>query len=208
MKKCAVFTGGEILDYSRIDTSLFCDRMIISADSGYIHAKAMGIKTDILIGDFDSLEALPDDVGEIISFSSEKDDTDTMLAVKLALNKGFDDIIIVGGLGYRLDHTFANIQTLAYIHENGAEGFIVSDNERIFFLQTSSLRLERLDGYSLSVFSFGEELSGVTLKGVKYPLNNAAVTNFFPIGVCNEISAEFAEIEVKSGKMLIIQSKI
>ncbi|MFA5659567.1 MAG: thiamine pyrophosphokinase, partial [Oscillospiraceae bacterium] len=105
MKKCAVLSGGEIADYSQIDVSQLKDCVIISADSGYYHAKALGLKTDYLIGDFDSIDFVPKDASEVIEFPSEKDDTDTMLAIKLALNLGFEDITIVGGLGKRLYHT-------------------------------------------------------------------------------------------------------
>ncbi len=206
-KECAIFTGGEFEGYESIDVSKLKNKTIISADAGYIHAKKLGLKTNIAIGDFDTLEEIPRDVDEVIKFPKEKDDTDTMLAVKLALERGFDDIELYGALGGRLDHTFANIQTLAFISKHNASGRIISDSEIILFTENEGLSVEKREGFSLSIFSFGDVCEGVTLRGVKYPLTNATVTQSFPIGVCNEIIEKRAEISLKRGKMLIIISK-
>jgi len=207
MKECAIFTGGEMLDYNAIDISRLKNMFIISADAGYVHAKNLGLKTNIIIGDFDTLTEIPQDVDEVIKFPKEKEDTDTMLAVKFALDKGFEEIKIYGALGKRLDHTFANIQALAFINSKNAIGEIISENEIIYFIENNSIVLEKKDGFSLSVFSYSQICDGVNLKGVKYPLENAIVTQTFPLGVCNEIIDKNAEISVKNGKMLIILSK-
>ena len=85
-------------DYNNIDISLLQDFFIISADAGYLHAKKLGLKTNILIGDFDTLAEIPTDIDEVIKFPKEKDDTDTMLAIKLAIERGYDNIDIYGAL--------------------------------------------------------------------------------------------------------------
>ena len=207
MKECAIFTGGEMNSYTSLDVSHLKNTTIISADAGYIHATNLGLKTNILIGDFDSLNEIPKDVDEVIKFPKEKDDTDTMLAIKLALERGFNSIEIYGALGKRLDHTFANIQSLAFIEEHNADGAIISDTELVYFINSETIKIFKKVGFSLSVFSFSEVCEGVTLKGVRYPLVNATVSQNFPIGVCNEIVEDFAEISVKCGKILIIISK-
>lgn len=208
MKKCAIITGGEISSYSSLDISHLRNATIISADAGYLHAKKLGLKTNIIIGDFDSLNEIPKDTDEVISFPKYKDDTDTMLAIKLALERGFDDIEIYGALGNRLDHTFANIQALSYIREKNAKGAIISDSNIIYFIKNESLIIKKKENFSLSLFSFSERCEGVSIKGVKYILENAVISQDFPIGVCNEITQDFCEISVKSGKMMIIISKI
>jgi len=207
MKKCAIFTGGEINNYTQINVSHLRNTTIISADAGYIHAKNLGLITNILIGDFDTLTEMPSDVDEVIKFPKEKDDTDTMLAIKLALDRGYNDIEIYGALGNRLDHTFANIQSLAFINEHKAKGKIISEKDILYFIENEKISIPQKDGFSLSIFSYGESCEGVTLKGVKYPLENAKINQNFPLGVCNEIIEEIAEISIKRGKMLIIISK-
>lgn len=207
MKKCAIFTGGEINNYTQINVSHLRNTTIISADAGYIHAKNLGLITNILIGDFDTLTEMPSDIDEVIKFPKEKDDTDTMLAIKLALDRGYNDIEIYGALGNRLDHTFANIQSLAFINEHKAKGKIISEKDILYFIKNEEISIPQKDGFSLSIFSYGESCEGVTLKGVKYPLENAKINQNFPLGVCNEIIEEIAEISIKRGKMLIIISK-
>ncbi len=208
MKSCAVFAGGIIEDYSIVDKKRLNDFLIISADAGYLHAKNAGLKTDIIVGDFDTLKTIPHDVGKVIKHNPEKDDTDTMLAVKTAIECGCEYIEIYGALGGRLDHSYANIQTLLFAESNGVKAKIISNREIIFIIQNETIRVERKENYSLSLFSLGDRCEGVTEKGVKYPLENAILTNDFPLGVCNEIQEDFAEITARQGKILVIQSKI
>ena len=115
MKKCVIFAGGdfEIADFAERDRGLFA----ICADGGYRHAESVGLKPDVFIGDFDSFDGLLPENIEVHRSVPEKDDTDTMLAVKYAIENNFNYIIIYGGLGGRFDHTFANIQTLIYAFE-------------------------------------------------------------------------------------------
>lgn len=208
MKSCAIFTGGEIKDLSKVELSHLKDYLIISADAGYLYAKELGVKIDIVVGDFDTLGYIPEKANKVIQHIPEKDDTDTMLAVKTALERGCKYIEIYGALGGRLDHTFANIQALAYIKAHGAEGKIVSDKEIITLICNEKIKIEKKEGYSLSLFSYSDKCLGVTETGVKYPLNNYTLEADFPLGVCNEITGKFAEISVDRGKLLIIQSKI
>lgn len=207
MKKCVIFTGGEMNNYSAVNLNNIIGNTIICADYGYIHAKNLGLEVDIVIGDFDSVDEIPTDAKEVVKFPKEKDDTDTMLAVKLAIERGFDHIDIYGALGKRLDHSYANIQTLDYILENNSHGKIISDTEEIFIIKNQSTKIPKRDDFYLSLFSYSERCEGVFESGVKYPLDNATVTQSFPIGISNEIINDFAEIEVKNGKMLIILSK-
>ncbi len=202
---CLIVAGGEA---GEPDLSVLCRQkpFVIAADSGYTTAKRLGIAVDLLVGDFDS-SAFPEDYrGEAIRTPAEKDDTDTMLAVRLALARGFTDITILGGLGGRLDHTMANIQTLAYLLEHGAAGRIFTQDCEVRLLCAGEYQFPRRAGFTLSVFAYGGALEGVTLRGVKYPLKNARITDGFPIGISNEITADYAGISFLSGKMLVIQA--
>lgn len=202
---CCVFAGGEIYDYKNIN--LPENPYIICADGGYIHSQKLNLKPDIIIGDFDTLDRSIIEEQNNICYPAEKDDTDTMLAIKYALEHGYTDISIYGALGGRIDHTIANIQSLLYILKHGGHGTIYGDTEIITVVENSSRDFPRKDGYYFSVFSLPGHSDGVTLSGVKYPLSDAVLTDSFPIGVSNKIISDFCTLEVKSGILLVIYAK-
>lgn len=206
-KKCIVFTGGVINNYNALNINDNDKDYVICADSGYYHAKKLNVHVNVLIGDFDSLERIPNDVDEIIRYPKEKDDTDTMLAIKYAFDKGYVNFEIYGAMGNRFDHAYANIQSLDYIVEHNACGKIITETEELFIIKNSTVKIQKKEGYVLSVFSYTNTAKGVSEKGVKYPLDNVVVTQNFPIGISNEITENFAEITVKDGKLLIIHLK-
>ena len=182
--------------------------LIVCADTAYLAAQAENILPHAVIGDFDHAEhedKLSADQ-KVLRFSSIKDDTDTMLCVKYALNRGADEIVIVGGIGGRLDHTFANIQTLSYIRSRSAVGTIL-DGDHVVTTVDSRITLKK-DGYDYaSVFALDPVCRDVTLKGFKYEAEHIDLTSHFPLGVSNEITADTAEIAVGEGNLLVILAK-
>ena len=199
---CHIVGGGEF------DERKFSPKsgdFVIAADCGYRHLKQLGREADLLLGDFDSLESIPEHPN-VVRLPVEKDDTDTMYAVRVGLEKGYTRFIIHGALGgERFDHTVANIQTLLFLTMRGAKGRLLGgDGTVITALHNDVLCLsEEHKGY-LSVFSVGDRAEGVTLSGVKYPLENSSMTNDFPLGVSNEFTGVPAEIQVKQGTLLVI----
>ena len=182
--------------------------LVICADVAYLAAKKEQIEPDIIIGDFDhgKNDAPASSTAKWIRVPSEKDDTDTMLCVKYALEKGADEIVIVGGIGGRLDHTFANLQTLAYIEKQGARAkLITEDNEA--FLISSETHIEKRNGWYLSVFAYNGICCGVTIQGTKYEVSDVSLDSSFPLGVSNEFAAQKAIITVKQGELLVILSR-
>ena len=177
--------------------------LVIAADGGFTALKKAGIKPDLLVGDLDSLGYSPEDV-ETIRHPVMKDDTDMMLAVRIGLSKGYRFFCLYGGLGGRMDHTIANIQTLAFIARHNGSGCLVGSKERLTVLMDGELRFSRQSRGILSVFALGGEAEGVTLRGVLYPLNNVALSPDFPLGVSNEFIGEEAQIRVKKGMLLIV----
>ena len=182
--------------------------LIICADSAYLKAQKENIMPHAVIGDFDhgKQDEPQGNFQKLLRFPSVKDDTDTMLCVKYALNRGFDEILIVGGIGGRLDHTFANLQTLAYIHDHGAQGCI-SDGDHKVFLISSSLSLRKGKYDYASVFAYDSVCKDISLKGFKYEGEHLELQSNFPLGVRNEITAERAEIRVGEGRLLVILAK-
>ncbi len=176
---------------------------IIAADAGY--RQLGGIKPDLVVGDFDSLGFVPE--GEtVVRHPVRKDDTDTLLAVKLGLSKGYRQFIILGGIGGRLDHTVANLQTLAYLVAHGAKGCLVGEGESALLLQNSSLRFAPGQTGTISVFALGATALGVTAEGLDYPLESATLTCDYPLGVSNAFTGEPARIGVEQGRLLVIWS--
>ncbi len=207
MKKCVIISAGKSDGYDILKDEVKDAQLIICADAGIVHAENAGIVPDIILGDFDSYSGDLDKHSNVIKLPVEKDDTDTMYAVKLALKKGCDEFVLFGALGGRLDHTIANIQTLKFLQLNNAFGRIVSENNIVFLLSTSSIAVKKKEGFKLSVFAYGDKCRGVTLKNVHYPLDNYTLDNTFPLGVSNEFEGEEAFISVDEGDLLILLSK-
>lgn len=201
LQSCWIFGGAPFCG----SVSLPDDAYIIVADSGYNTVKQLGFTPDLTLGDFDSLKEKPV-CGEIMTVAAEKDDTDTMLAVKTALERGFRDISIVGAIGGRLDHTFANIQTLAYILRQGGFGRLIGENDTVELLKAGKYSYERKDRMYLSLFAYGEA-AVLTSRGTKYDLTEHTIDNTFPLGVSNEILADKCSISVHKGQLLVIFSK-
>ncbi|OQA14157.1 MAG: Thiamine pyrophosphokinase [Firmicutes bacterium ADurb.Bin356] len=181
---------------------------VLCADSGYIHAQKAGIRPNLVIGDFDSLksELVPENLRLLAP--KEKDDTDTMLCIRYALDKGYKQGLLIGGIGGRFDHTFSNLQALAFAHYRGLQLTMCDEFDSAFLLSEGEHKIEQKEGYALSLFSFSERCSGVTVKGVKYPLNNAELVNTFPLGVSNEFLDNKARIFIKSGLLLAVLSRL
>ncbi len=210
-KVCYIFTGGEIHSLTDIPSD---GNFVIAADSGYMTARRFGVIPDLLVGDFDSLdlsEISADEIDKIekIKVSPIKDDTDTQLAVDIAISKGISEIHIIGGLGGRADHTLSNIFLLEYIAEKGIEAVISDGKNRIGLLTANgervTVRREKKYKY-ISLVSLTDICHGVSVTGVFYPLNNAEITRKYTYAVSNQITGEYAEISITDGKLLIIES--
>ncbi len=185
----------------------FCpgpEDLVIAADAGYLNLKKFGIAPHLVAGDFDSLGCVPP--GENVEVHpAMKDDTDMLLAVKAGFARGCREFRLYGGLGGRLDHTLANLQTLCYILNRGGRGTLVGPPHAAL-LRDGTLRFEGGEG-RLSVFAFGGSAKGVSLKGLLYPLTDALLTVDFPIGVSNEFLGGPASVSVESGTLLLVWEK-
>lgn len=182
------------------------DDLLIAADAGYLHLKKLDIEPDIILGDFDSMVAPEKD--DIIVHPVMKDDTDTMLAVKLGFEKGYAEFVIYGALGgERTDHTIANIQSLAYIAEEGGKGTLIGNGEKFTVIRNTEIKIPKGENPILSVFAYGGNAEGVSIKGTLFDVENAELSPFFPLGVSNKIKEENALISVKNGYLLIVYNK-
>lgn len=200
MGNCYIIGAGKI---EKINININQDDLVITADGGYMYAINNGITPDVVLGDFDSLGFVPE-CENLICLPTKKDDTDTLAAVKFALSKGYKTFYIYGGTGGRTDHTIANIQTLSFIADSGARGYLVSENEVISVIKNSEIIFDSKAEGTVSVFAFGGKAQGVTLKNLLYCLENTVLDTSFPIGVSNSFIGKSATIKVKDGKLLIV----
>lgn len=209
MKRTLIITGGEFCDYIPDDEY----DLIIACDKGYEYANQLNIEPDIIIGDFDSADeskargltkALKT---EILTYPVEKDDTDTMLAIKEAIKRGTTSITIVCALGNRLDHTIANVQSIHYAVLRGVMCELVSKNERLAgYAGPATFEISKKNQYSLSLFALSDECTGVSISGAKYCVDDVKLTNSFPLGLGNQIKDDKAIISIKTGEILVVES--
>lgn len=200
-----IYAGGEIFP-ERIEERPNEDDLKIAADSGYKNALAMGIKPDILIGDFDSIGRLPDDVPEVLQLPEEKDYTDTQTAVETAISRGANEIIIIGGTGGRFDHALSSMCILESLCERHIQGVLVNGQNRVRYLKNSSFILLRSKYKYFSLIAADPKVKGVSIDGAKYPLKNKTLERKLQFAVSNEISGNCALISVNKGGIYIIES--
>jgi len=175
---------------------------VICADGGYNHAKKYGIIPDIIIGDMDSVTVDITDKNTVV-YPKEKDYTDGELAVRAAIDKGCDEIILLGMTGTRIDHTIANICLLKYIDEKGKKGCI-ADKDNIIYYISKELCLDGLKGKTVSLLPLGGDLTGVSNSGFYYPLCNENLYFGSTRGVSNIVTEDKANISVTSGEGIVV----
>lgn len=206
MEKCIIITSyiegtiRELVDISEKD-------YIICADGGYDLAVAENITPSIVIGDFDSSNiTIPQGIN-IVTVPVKKDVTDTALCLDHAAEKGYRHVLIVGGIGGRLDHTIANIQNIFAYTKQGMSVIMADQGNIVMALINGGTTIPPREGHKLSLFSHSDLCRGVTVSGAQYPLQNHTLTAQFPLGVSNEFAGEDVTVEVENGELLIIMSR-
>ena len=200
MKTCVIFCAGGFDGLIEpVDGAV-----IIAADGGLRHTEALGLTPDVILGDFDSLGYVPD-AAQV--FPVEKDDTDSMLAVRRGLRQGCRRFVIYGGLeGPRLDHTVANLQTLQFLADHGAEGYLIGKSI-VTVVKNGSIAFPAVEEGLISLFCMGADAKNVTIRGLQYTLEKGKLTAGFPLGVSNHFIGKESEISVESGSLLVIYDR-
>lgn len=198
MAKCILFCAAE---FDALVEPIGAEDLIIAADGGLRHTQALGLTPNEIIGDFDSLEYVPQGANV---FPVEKDDTDSMLAVRRGLELGYRDFILYGAMdGPRLDHTVANFQTLQFLADRGGRGLLVGKDFLAAVIRDELRFPEGCEG-GISVFCMGPDSEGVSLEGLYYPLKDHTLTSGFPLGVSNHFTGKAARISVRQGSLLVL----
>ncbi|HOA96894.1 thiamine diphosphokinase [Acetivibrio saccincola] len=206
-----IVSNGNIEDYDFYRKYFKKESLVIAVDGGAFHLRNLGIKPDILLGDFDSI--LKEDYEnyykagvEILKFPEEKDATDTEIAIDEGIKRGLRQIILMGVIGSRLDHSLSNVFLLKKILDNGIKGMIVDKYNEIYLIK-DRIKIKKEEGYKLSLLPATDKVEGVTTKGLYYGLNDATIEFGSSFGVSNEFISDSAEISIKKGLLLVIKSR-
>ncbi len=201
MAVCYIVGAGDCppLDNIRINEG----DMVIAADAGLRYLRAAGINPDSVIGDFDSLGSVPEG-GKVTVLPAEKDVTDMYAAAKAGVAAGYTELKFYGWSGGRLDHTLANIQLCASLVERGYRADFVAEKQILTALHCGEMRFDKSHKGYISVFAFSDECLGVTLKGLKYTLDNATLSSRFPLGISNEFTGTDSLVKVSQGTLIVV----
>ena len=204
MKRCVIVGGADINNYEYIKSCLRNDDFIVFCDSGLKHLESLQVNPGLIVGDFDSHDNPHLDV-ETIVLPCEKDDTDTVFAVKEAVKRGFDDFLLIGVVGARLDHTLGNVSILLYLDSIGKKGIIIDDYSEMEIVSDEPVSIT--DDYSFfSLLNITGCAKDITITGAKYPLDGGEISCEYQYGVSNEVlPGETAVVSVKCGKLLLLK---
>ena len=177
---------------------------VIAADRGFDSLVASGVNPDLAVGDFDSLGHRRNHPN-VIQLPAENDDTDMVFALRKGLELGYRRFILLGGVGGRLEHTLGNLQLLDWLTLHGAQGFLAGEKTVATCIRDGqSITFPACAAGFLSVFCNSGTAEGVTLTGLKYPLERYTLTGAFPLGVSNQFLGECAEVSVEKGSLLLL----
>lgn len=204
MKRCVIVGGADIGRYDRVRSRLREDDFYICCDSGLRHRAGLGITPDLIVGDFDSHEN-PHLGTETIVLPREKDDTDTVFAVREAVRRGFQDFLLTGVIGGRLDHTLGNVSLLLMLDAQGKRAAALDDYAEMEIVSRRPARIEDRYPY-FSLLNISGLARGITIQNAKFPLDNAEITCEYQYGISNEVLPGMtAEVTVEEGRLLLIK---
>lgn len=204
MKRCVIVGGADIGRYDRVRSRLREDDFYICCDSGLRHRAGLGITPDLIVGDFDSHEN-PHLGTETIVLPREKDDTDTVFAVREAVRRGFQDFLLTGVVGGRLDHTLGNVSLLLMLDAQGKRAAALDDYAEMEIVSRRPARIEDRYPY-FSLLNISGLARGITIRNAKFPLDNAEITCEYQYGISNEVLPGMtAEVTVEEGRLLLIK---
>ena len=202
MAKFVIFCAAE---FKNLLEPIGCQDFVLAADGGLAHLQKLGIEPHEILGDFDSLGYVPQDARV---FPVEKDDTDAMLAARRGLELGYREFLFYGSLdGPRLDHTVANFQTLQFLADRGAKGYLIGNTHIVTVVKDGEIAFPAGKKGTISVFCMGADAREVTIEGLHYSLENGTLSAGFPLGVSNHFTGAPAAVKVKNGSLLVIYER-
>ena len=202
--RCVIICGSPDYDIELIKSVIKSEDYVICADRGYAYAKMADIEPNLIVGDFDSYTGEVSGECEIIRLNTHKDDTDTMHAIDIAVERGCTDFVLLSALGGRFDHSFANVSALEYIKRKKCNGMILTSSEKILFLSLGKHIINNCKGRTFSLFPFGCEKVCVTYANTEYPAQDLELESDYPMGVSNVFTNDNAIVQISRGKAIMI----
>lgn len=199
MNRAVIIGNGDVKDYRYLKEKIHDTDFIICADGGYNHASAMGIKPNVLLGDFDSAEDY-EKVADRIEYPKRKDFTDGELAVMYAVEHGYNDVVLIAMTGDRLDHTIADILLLTKCKN----GVLIDDNNEIYLLR-DEIEISGRKGQTVSIIPINGNVQGISTTGLEYPLCDETLYFASSRGISNVMLDEKCKISIKKGMALVIK---
>lgn len=205
MRRCVIIGGAEIRDYESLRKYFTHDDFFIYCDCGLKHEKFLGFAPDLIIGDFDSHDRPENSKCEVIVLPIVKDDTDSIYAVKEAMKRGFDDFVLTGSTGGRIDHTLGNIYALLMLANMGKHAEIIDDYSRMRIISAGETVRIKYGCKFFSLINITGLAKGIRITNAKYNLNDAEITSEYQYGISNEVlSPEHdSEVYLKEGTLLL-----
>lgn len=204
MSRCIIVGGANINNYNQLRQFFNKDDFYIYCDSGLKHQKQLKIAPNLIVGDFDSYDNPMSEI-ETIVLPCEKDDTDTVFAVKEAIKRGYDDFILIGVVGERLDHTLGNVSILLLLDAYGKKGKIIDDYSEMEIVSKSKVGIDDSFSY-FSLLNISGTAKGITIENAKYPLEKEEISCEYQYGISNEVlPGMVSEVSVEQGKLLLIK---
>ncbi|MCR4705718.1 MAG: thiamine diphosphokinase [Lachnospiraceae bacterium] len=204
MKRCVIVGGAPIGNYQMIKEALRADDCMVYCDSGLRHETGIGRMADLIVGDFDSHEN-PGRDAETIVLPTEKDDTDTFFAVKEMMRRGYEDFLLIGMLGMRMDHSLGNLSILMHLYHAGKKALLLDDwSEMEIVGRTPSYIADRFPFFS--VINLGGSARRIHIDNAKYPLAGSEIAWDYQYGISNEpLPGETASVYAEEGEVLLIR---
>lgn len=206
MKRFVIIGGASISNYDFIKKNLSLENdFYVFCDSGLKHKEKLGIKPDLIIGDFDSFKGKIDDSENIIKLPCEKDDTDSVYAIKLGVKNNYDDFLLIGLVGNRFDHSFANIGALIYLAKKKKNAILLDDYSKMLIVQKQKIIVDKNCKY-FSLLNVNGLAKGINIENAKYQLKNGKITSDYQYGVSNEVlENQITRVQVKKGMLLLVE---
>jgi thiamine pyrophosphokinase len=206
--KAAILSNGDLADAEKLKQMLPKFDLVICCDGGIRHLKDLNLSPDIIVGDFDSvdsslLQTYIDQGIPTLRFPKDKDKTDTQIAVETALQKGADSIVLLGALGSRWDHSYANVMLLVKLAQMGIDGMILHSHNRIL-VSNKVFRLTGNLGQFVSLLPLGENVKIQSTRGLHYPVTDQEMPLEQPYGISNYFTEEEAEVRIASGWLMAV----
>lgn len=204
MNRCVIISNANINNYSRIKQYLKETDFFIFCDGGLKHREKLEVEPNLIVGDFDS-HPKPNLPVETIVLPCEKDDTDTVYAVKEAINRGYSDFLLIGVIGERFDHSLGNISILVMLESLSITAKIVDDYSEIELITKNPVYIEESFSY-FSLLNITGKANGINIRNAKYPLENGTINCDYQYGISNEVLPnKTAEVWVEDGSLLLVK---